>query len=312
MKHSVVVTSEVPDIAIQILSQENEVLVHPSSGSRDEDELIAILADADGAVTLLSDPITRRVLESNANLRVVSNFAVGYNNVDLVAAKELGIVVTNTPGVLTDATADMTMALILALTRHVVDGDRFLRAGEFHGWHPLMLLGPALQGKTLGIVGLGRIGRALAQRASAFGMRVVHHSRHEDEAYALLSLPELLETSDVVSLHTPLSEETRHMIDGAALARMKRSAVLINTARGPVVDEAALARALHDRVIAGAAIDVYEHEPRVHPDLLTAPNTILLPHLASNTIEARNEMARLAAMNVALVLRGSEPLHRVV
>lgn len=318
MKHTVVFTSELPDIALQLVSQENEVIVHPASGVRSEDELCDIFSDADGVITLVTDSVTRRVLEANPNLRIVSNFGVGVNNIDLDAARELNILVTNTPGVLTDATADLTMALVLAVARRVVEGDVMMRRGEFHCWHPLMLRGVSLQNKQFGIIGMGRIGAAVARRARAFGMLVAYVSRTpkvdvEQELGATeMSLDELLATSDFISIHTPLTPETRHMIDAAAISKMKTSAILINTARGPVIDERAMTDALISGAIAGAALDVYEDEPRFDHRLASLQNVVLLPHLGSATIEARNEMARLAAMNVILPLRGVQPLHRVI
>lgn len=318
MKPTVVCTSELPDIALQLLSQESEVIVHPAMGVRSEDELVDIFVDGDAVITLVTDKVSRRVLEVNPNLRVVSNFGVGVNNIDLDAARALDIIVTNTPGVLTDATADLTVALILALTRRLVEGDRMVRRGEFHGWHPLMLRGASLQGKQLGIIGLGRIGTAVARRCTAFGMSVRYTNRNRNEeaerelGATRVALDELLQTSDVVSIHAPLTSETHHLLDATALGLMKESAYLINTARGPIVDELALARALIERRIAGAGLDVYEREPRVEVRLLELDNVVLLPHIGSATVEARNEMARLAALNALLVLRGSAPLHRVV
>jgi glyoxylate reductase len=314
MKHVVVATAELPPIAVRILGGEFDVIVHPAEGVRSEEEMIVLLAEADGAITLLGDPLTRRVLASNPNLRIVANYAVGYDNVDLVAARELGILVTNTPGVLTEATADLTLALLLALTRRIVEGDAEIRATGHCKWVPLHHLGGGIQGKRLGIVGMGRIGRAVATRARAFGLEVVYAARGEvPEAEATpLPLEELLETSDVVSIHCPLTQETRHLIDAAALARMKKSAFLLNTSRGPIVDEAALRHALENGVIAGAGLDVYEHEPEVDPGLLQLANTVLLPHLGSATFETRTEMARLAATNVQFALRGMRPPNLVV
>ena len=245
------------------------------------------------------------MLESNPNLRIVSNFAVGYNNIDLTAARELGVTVTNTPGVLTEATADLTMALILATTRRIVESDAELRATGRCEWEPLAFLGDGLQGKRLGILGMGRIGTAVATRARAFGMDVIGVRRGDP-------LDELLATSDIVSLHVPLSQETHHLIDAAALAKMKPGAYLINTSRGPLVDEDALCDALERGAIRGAGLDVYEHEPRVNPRLLPMKNVVLLPHIGSATEEARNAMARIAATNVLRFLGGAEPLHRVV
>jgi glyoxylate reductase len=316
MKPTVVITSELPDIAVQLLSQEHEVVVHDSGGvPRSEDELSTILAEADGAITLLSDPLTRSVLESNPNLHVVANYAVGFNNVDIEAARELGITVTNTPGVLTEATADMTIALILAATRRLREGEKVVRERRFRGWHPLMLLGHSLQQKVLGIVGMGRIGQAVAKRAAAFGLTIIYTSRTNTVSEGIgrrVELDELLETADVVTLHVPLNDETAHLIDAEALTRMKPSAYLINTSRGPVVDEEALAAALSTGAIAGAGLDVYEEEPDVDSRLLDLDNVVLLPHLGSATLEARAAMARIVATDVARVLRGEEPLHRVV
>lgn len=305
MRYTVVLTAEFPAIATSLLSPHFDVIAHPTEHDRSEEDVATLLAEADAAIVLLSDPITRRVLESNPNLRIVSNFAVGYNNIDLDAARELGVTVTNTPGVLTEATADLTMALILATTRRIVESDSELRATGRCEWEPLAFLGASLQGKRLGIIGMGRIGSAVAHRARAFGMEIVSAGRGD-------SLDELLATSDVVSLHVPLSQETHHLIDAAALAKMKRDAHLINTSRGPIVDEESLCDALERGTIRGAGLDVYEHEPRVNPRLLSMKNVVLLPHIGSATEETRNAMARIAATNVLLFLGGAEPLHRVV
>jgi glyoxylate reductase len=267
--------------------------------------MITILAEADAAITLLQDPITRRVLESNPNLRIVSNFAVGYNNIDIEAARELGIAVTNTPGVLTEATADLTMALILAITRRIVEGDAEVRALGRCEWEPLKLTGASLQGKRLGIIGMGRIGNAVATRARAFGMEVLGANRGA-------VLDDVLATSDIVSLHTPLTRETHHLLDRNALAKMKPGAYVINTARGALVDEDALCDALESGHLRGAALDVYEFEPDVNPRLLSMKNVVIVPHIGSATEEARNAMARIAATNVLLFMRGREPLHRVL
>jgi glyoxylate reductase len=305
MRYTVVLTADFPSIATDLLAPHVDVIAHPTEHGRTEDDLITLLAEADAAIVLLQDPITRRVLEATPNLRCVSNFAVGYNNIDLDAARELGVTVTNTPGVLTEATADLTMGLILAVTRRIVEGDAEVRNLGRCGWEPLKLLGASLQGKRLGIVGVGRIGSAVAVRARAFGLDVIGVRRGEP-------LDELLTTSDIVSLHAPLSRETHHMIDAAALGRMKPGAYLVNTSRGALVDEGALCDALERGHLRGAALDVYEHEPEVNPRLLTLSNVVIVPHIGSATEEARNAMARIAAMNVLLFLRGAEPLHRVV
>ena len=259
---------------------------------------------------LLTDQIDAEVLDAAKDLRVVANIAVGYNNIDVERCRARGIVVTNTPDVLTNACADFTWSLILGITRRLGEAERQLRAGQWHGWALDHMLGTELSGKQLGLVGVGRIGRAVAEKAPVFGMRVAYTARTPvplgDADH--LPLDRLLATSDVVSLHCPLTPETRHLIDQKALTKMKRSAYLINTSRGPVVDEAALAWALKERLITGAALDVYEDEPRVHPDLLTLENVMLMPHIASATTETRTAMADLAASNVLAVVTGAPPL----
>lgn len=305
MKFTVVLTAEFPAIATELLAPHFDVIAHPTEHERSEEDLITILAEADAAITLLQDPVTRRVLEANPNLRCVSNFAVGYNNVDVEAARELGVVVTNTPGVLTEATADLTLALILAVTRRIVEGDDEVRTRQRCEWEPLKLLGASLQGKRLGIIGMGRIGSAVATRARAFGMEVLGVRRNEP-------LDELLATSDIVSIHAPLTRETHHLLNATTLARMKPGSYVINTARGALVDEDALCDALESGHLRSAGLDVYEFEPEVNPRLLRMKNVVILPHIGSATEEARNAMARIAATNVLLFLRGKEPLHRVV
>ena len=271
------------------------------------DELVARIAGKHALVSLITDVIDRPVIEAGTALRVIANVAVGCNNIDIVSARERGVIVTNTPDVLTDATADFTLALILAVTRRLSEGERMLRRGDWKGWAFDQLLGMQLRGRQLGVVGFGRIGRAVAARASAFGMAIAHTSRFGQA----MPLDRLLSTSDIVSLHVPLTPETHHLIGQAELARMKRSAYLVNTTRGPVVDETALAWALRNRLIAGAALDVYENEPEVHSDLLSLENVVLAPHLGSATTETRTAMADLAASNVIAVLSGESPLTRV-
>jgi glyoxylate reductase len=278
------------------------------------EELAARVRGKAALISVLTDRVDRAVLEAGTDLRVVANIAVGVNNIDLAAASERGIVVTNTPDVLTEASADFTWALILGITRRLGEGERLVRRGDWKGWALDFMPGSELRGKQLGIVGFGRIGRAVAQRAGAFGMRVAYSSRtiREDAAAQPMPLDRLLSTSDVVSLHVPLTPETHHLIDQPALARMKRSAYLINTSRGPVIDEAALAWALRERLISGAALDVYEREPEVHADLLKLENVVLAPHLASATVETRTAMADLAVRNVLAVLAGQPALTPVI
>jgi glyoxylate reductase len=304
VKPIVVLTAQYPTIAREILSGLCEIIEHPTEHERSEEEMIAILSEADAAITLLSDPLTRRVLASNPNLRMVANYAVGTNNVDVEAARELGIIVTNTPGVLTEATADLTIALILAVTRRLIEGDAEVRRTLRCEWEPLHLLGTGLQGKRLGIIGMGRIGSAVAQRARAFGMEVIGAHRGEP-------LDELLATSDIVSIHTPLTSETRHLMNRDTLTRIKRGAYLINTARGPIVDEAALCDAIESGHLRGAGLDVYEDEPRVSARLASMPNVVVLPHIGSATEETRSAMARIAATEIARFLRGETQLHAV-
>jgi glyoxylate reductase len=272
------------------------------------EELAARVAGKLALISMVTDAVDRSVIEAGTSLRVIANAAVGYNNIDVAAARERGIIVTNTPGVLTDATADLTWALILAVTRRLGEGERWVRRREWPGWAFDQLLGMELRGKQLGIIGWGRIGRAVADRAAAFGMTVAYSSRSGGGSGDGMPMDRLLSTSDVVSLHVPLNDATRHLIDQPALARMKRSAYLINTSRGPVVDEAALAWALKNRLIAGAALDVYEREPIVHDDLFALENVVLAPHLGSATSETRTAMADLAVRNVIAVLNGEPPL----
>src|SRR5688572_14493605 len=279
-------------------------------GSLTSAGLAARMPGKHGLVTMFIDPVDAAVLAAAPDLKVVATVAVGYNNIDVAAAKARGIVVTNTPDVLTEATADLTMAILLGMTRRIVEGDRLVRKGGWKGFSFDFMLGSDLRGKQMGIVGLGRIGRAVANRARAFGMRVAYTRGvpTPGEAAEAMPLDRLLSTSDVVSLHCPLTADTRHLIDQPALARMKRSAYLVNASRGPIVDEAALAWGLKNRLIAGAGLDVYEQEPTVHPDLLGLDNVVLVPHLGSATTETRTAMADLAAQNVVAVVTGKPPL----
>src|SRR5581483_6892342 len=293
---------------IQKLKASADVDLYTGDTAISPPELRARLADKDALVCLLTDPIDRDTIDAGPNLKAIANVAVGYNNIDVAYARSKQIVVTNTPDVLTEAVADFTWAMILAITRRISEGERIVRAAQWKGWALDFLLGSELSGKQLGLVGVGRIGRAVAQRAPAFGMRVAYASRRPVDAAMgdaeAMSLDRLLNTSDVVSLHVPLTPETRHLIDRKAIARMKRSAYLINTARGPVIDEEALAWAMQQRLLAGAALDVYENEPAIHPGLLALDNVLLLPHIGSATTETRTAMAELAVDNVIAVLAG--------
>ena len=270
-----------------------------------EADLIARLAGKQGLVSVLTDRVNAAVIAAAADLKVVSNIAVGYDNIDVAAARARGIVVTNTPDVLTNATAELTWALILAVTRRVVEGDRLVRRNGWKGWALDFMLGSELTGKQLGILGRGRIGRAVGARAPAFGMRAVYATRGaRSKDLEEMSLDELLVSSDVISIHAPMKPANRHLIDRKSFARMKRTAFLINTARGPIVDEAGLAWALKERLIAGAALDVYEREPEVTEALLALESVVLVPHLGSATRETRTAMIDLAVRNAVAVLEG--------
>ncbi len=312
----VAITAELPGRAIEWLEERCLIRLNTGVQITDEDELIAFIAAADAVLTLLANPVTDRVLAACPDLRVVGNCAVGFDNIDLEAARRRGVWVTNTPDVLTDATADLTWALILAVTRRLGESERLLRDGRFHGWALDMLLGSSIQGRQLGVVGYGRIGRAVARRAAGFGMSVAYSAREEladpDPPATFMPLDELLATSHVVSLHAPLNQATRHLLDETRLRLMPPGAFLINTARGPLVDEAALVRVLHEGHLGGAGLDVYEHEPTVHPGLLELENVVLLPHIGSATRETRAAMAELAARNILAVLAGEEPPTPVV
>jgi glyoxylate reductase len=303
----VLLTRRIPSSALATLESACEV--DRNDGDQLSPEaLLSRVRGKDGLVCMFTDAITPDVIDAGSALKVIANVAVGYNNIDVAAARARGIVVTNTPDVLTEATADLTWALIMDITRRVSEGDRLVRRGAWKGWALDFMLGNELRGKQLGIVGYGRIGRAVAARAPAFGVRVAYSDIEAAPGGDSLSIDRLLATSDVVSIHCPLTPETRHLINQAALARMKRSAYLVNTSRGPVVDEAALAWALKNHIISGAALDVYEDEPQVHPDLLTLENVVLAPHLGSATTETRTAMANLAVRNAVAVLSGQPAL----
>jgi glyoxylate reductase len=306
----IVTTFPLPDAALALLGEAGSVA--GPEGWREA------LGDAEALLCLLTDRVDAALLERAPRLRVVANAVVGYEHVDLAACAARGIVVTNTPDVLTEATADLAWALILATVRRLPQSERSLRAGEFHGWGFWDYLGGDLAGATLGIYGMGRIGRAVARRAGGFGMRVIYHSRsrlpEDDEARLdaeFVAFDELLARSDVLTLHAPLTPEARHAIDAGALGRMRPGSYLINTARGALVDEAALVEALRGGPLAGAGLDVYEREPAITPGLLDLPNAVLLPHIGSATRDTRTRMAMLAARNAHAVLSGRPALNPV-
>ena len=297
----VLVTRRLPDGGLDPLAG-HEVL------QREDGVDVGALGEVEAVVCLLTDHIDARVLDAAPRLRVVGNVAVGYDNVDVAAATARRVVVCNTPGVLDETTADLAFALVLAASRLLSEAERDLRGGRWQGWGIGQYLGQDVYGATLGLVGYGRIGQAVARRADGFGMRVLHHCTHDTgEQGCVTSLDALLAEADVVSLHVPLTDGTRHLIGARELALMKPTAVLVNTARGPIVDEEALAVALEEGRIFAAGLDVYEREPEVHPRLLAAPRTALLPHIGSASVATRTRMARVAAEGVRAVLAGERP-----
>ena len=312
MPEKVLVTREIPEVGLYLLEDFDVSVLFERPPERGE--LLQAVRGMDGVLSTATENIGGEVLDAAGDgLKVVANMAVGYDNIDVRAARERGVVVTNTPGVLDETTADVAFMLMLAAARRLGEGERLLRAGKWEWWGPKQLRGLDVWGKKLGILGLGRIGQAVARRARGFGMEILYHnrSRKEDAEKELgaryLELRDLLSESDFISVHTPLTEETRHLIGKEELERMKSGAVLVNTSRGPVVDEGALADALGNGRIFAAGLDVYEEEPRVHPKLLGLENVVLAPHIGSASIETRDKMATLAAENLRSVLRGEQP-----
>lgn len=316
-KPRIFITRPIPGAGIDILRGPCEVEIFPGPEPPTRAELLAGVARADAILPLLTERIDEEVLQAGPRLRVIANMAVGYDNIDVAAATARGIPVGNTPGVLTETSADLAFALILAVARHIVPGADYVRAGRWLTWEPQLLLGQDVHGATLGIVGLGRIGQAVARRALGFGMRLLFHGGSDQAAADALGaqrvpFDELLRESDYVSLHAPLKPETHHLIDAAALRQMKPTAILVNTARGPVVDPAALYEALTSGEIAAAALDVTEPEPPAPDDpLLTLPNCLIIPHLGSASVATRAKMAAMAAENALAGLRGERLPHCV-
>ena len=315
----IVVTGKIPEVALEKLKKSHEVISWGEETPISRDEMLKRVSGANIIVSLLTEKIDEEVLTSAGNdLKAVCNVAVGYNNIDVAACKNKNVLVTNTPGVLTDATADIAMALILMTTRRLSEGERVIRNQDPWAWGMFYMLGSSIQNQTLGIVGMGQIGIATALRAKSFGMKIIYTRRNrldekiEKELSAqYVSLDELLQQSDIVSLHCPYSTETHHLISDAQLSKMKKTSYLINTARGPIVNEEALANALVNKTIAGAGLDVYENEPKVNEKLLKLDNVVLLPHLGSATVETRTAMATTAANNAIEILSGNKPLNPV-
>jgi glyoxylate reductase len=313
-KKSVFVTRVIPDAGLTLLREHFDVTVWPHDRPPTREELIAQARGKDALVCLLTEKIDAGVLAAIPTVKIVANVAVGYDNLDVAAGTAAGVVMSNTPGVLDETTADLAFALLMASARRLVEGDRLTRTGTWGGWGIMQLLGHDVHHAKLGIVGFGRIGRAVARRASGFSMTVVYADAiaapaevERELGVRRVSMDELLTTSDFVSVHVPLMKETHHLIDAAALKKMKPSAHLVNTSRGPVVDEAALVEALRNRTIAGAGLDVYEHEPKVSPELMSLDNVVLLPHIASASYATRGKMAEIAARNVIAFFAGEPP-----
>ncbi|MCK9524625.1 MAG: D-glycerate dehydrogenase [Limnochordia bacterium] len=316
--YNVFVTRKLPGSALEQLNSQCHVTVNPADRNMTKTELVKAVVGQDALISMLSDPIDSDVIAAGSRLKVIANYAVGFNNIDLTAAGQRSIPICNTPDVLTNASADFAWALLMSTARRVIEGDSMTRDGQFTGWAPKLLLGVEVYGKTLGVIGAGRIGQAVAKRALGFDMRTVYHNRTRlphtvEKEYNMeyVDLETLLGISDFVSLHCPLTPETRHLVGQAELEAMKPTAVLINTARGPVVDEAALVAALKNRTIYGAGLDVFEDEPTLKPGLAELPNVVLAPHIASAADETRSNMVEMVVRDVLAVLAGQRPANLV-
>ncbi len=314
MKPKLLVTRHIYPEAIDLLSGHAEIEYHDDSAGLSAQALRGALTDKQAVICQLTDTIDAAVIDAAINLKVIANVAVGFDNIDVPAASGKGIVVTNTPGVLTDTTADCAFALLMAAARRVTEAERFLREGHWHQWEIDLLVGRDVHHQTLGILGMGRIGRAVARRAGGFGMQILYHDAlrvpadtESELGLRFVDKETLLREADFVSVHVPLNEATRHYLGAPELALMKPGAILVNTSRGPVVDEKALAVALAEKRIAGAGLDVFEHEPEVEPGLLALDNVVIVPHIGSASIKTRTRMCTMAAENVLAVLSGSRP-----
>ena len=313
MRARIYVTRRLPECVMQQLEKIYEVKCNPYDRNMDQEELKEAIKSCDVIITMLADRIGRDIIELNPDLKGICNYAVGYNNIDVQAATEAGIPVCNTPGVLTETTADLTWALIFAAARRIVEADRYTRAGKFTGWAPMLMQGQDIYGKTLGIIGAGRIGEAVARRSMGFGMKVIYHNHHENKwmnehlQAENKSLEEVLRESDIISLHIPYNQETHHLIDTDQINMMKPTAVLINTARGKVINEQELIKALQRKQIAAAGLDVYYNEPEVPEEMIALDNVVIMPHIGSASCETRIRMAELVRDCVAACLAGEMP-----
>jgi len=316
MKPVLFLTRRIPEPAIKMLEEKFTLKINPYNRALTHQEIIEGIQDAEALICLLTDNIDKEVISAAPKLKVISSYAVGYNNIDVEYATQLGIAVCNTPGVLTETTADLTWALILASCRRISESERFVRNGNFKGWEPMLMLGLDVYEKTLGIIGMGRIGQAVAKRATGFEMRIIYYndsSLSQTLAFEAreVTLKTLLQEADIITLHLPLTKETFHLISKEEFALMKESAVLINTSRGAVIEEKELIKALKTKRIFAAGLDVYENEPDIPQELLALENVVLLPHIGSASIETRTKMALLAAENAIAVMEGKEPPAKV-
>ena len=317
-QYKVLITRKIPEAGIEILKEAGyKVEIHEATSPLSRETFLQKIAEADAVIPMLSEQIDKEVIDRAPKLKVIANYAVGYNNINVDYARSKNIYVTNTPDVLTEATADLTWALILSATKRIPESDQFVRQGYFKGWEPLLMLGDDVTGRTLGIVGAGRIGQAVGSRARGFRMHVLYYSPTEKKQFEhqigvrRCEFDELLQTADILTFHCPLNEQTRHLLNAENIYKIKKGAYIINTSRGPVIEESALVQALENGHLGGAGLDVYEFEPKIHPKLLTLKNVVLLPHIGSATKETRSAMSRIAAENVKSVLSGKKPLNPV-
>jgi len=310
--NKVFITRFLPDDWLTPLKGVVEYKVSNENLPLPQEALMKELKWADGAITMLSDKIDKKILENTPNLKIIANYAVGYDNIDIDTATKRGILITNTPDVLTNATAELTLTLMFSIGRRIIESDRFTREGRYEGWYPTLFLGKEFQGKTVGIIGAGRIGLAVAKKCKALGMNIIYYSRRIKQDMELLDaefLPfdEVLKRADIISIHLPLNQETHHLFNKEKLGLMKKDAILINTGRGPIIDESALVEILKDKNIYGAGLDVYEYEPGITRELLSLPNVVLTPHIGSATYETRKNMAVLAAQNISAFFKEKMP-----
>lgn len=311
----VLLTNDYPNVAADLLSEHYELIRH--SGNLSKESFIELAKDCDAVLCTLTDNIDQEIIDACPSVKIYANYAVGYNNIDIDYAASKGVIVTNTPDVLSDATAELAWGLLFSVARRINEGDRMLRQGFWHGFQPQMLLGQDIYNKTLGIIGAGRIGQRFAEKSRGYHMNLIYHNRERDLDFekrfnaTFVSRDELVEQSDFISIHVPLTEETRYMIGKREISKMKRNAILINTSRGPVIDEEALIHALENGDIFGAGLDVYDNEPNVDERLIALSNVVLTPHIGSASVESRTKMAELAALNIHEVLSGNPPKNPV-